>query len=131
MTSALLQHTLANVQASALGHQLSFDTTPTAGGWLLQVGAYLPDNTAQGEDRRVAWQGGGKLYISQHATHHELVLKCWQAVAAFVIHELRESFFYRGQPILQPHVNVDELARFQAATSPVYRQETPAPTTGH
>ena len=120
MTAEEIVSTLANISANALGFPLAFQVDPVRGGWNLQVSAYLPDNTGQGESR-VAHQAGGKLYISQHATHHELVLKCWQAVQAFVLHELRESFFYRGAALFQPHVDVDALAAFQASHSPVYR----------
>jgi hypothetical protein len=121
LTYTQAQSVLADILAGGLGVPLRFrlETLPEKGGFLLSVGAVLPDNIDSMAEPLLVY--GGKLYVSNHATHHELVLKAWQAVQAFVLHELREQFFYKGQSIFHPHVDVDALAEHTARTAPAYR----------
>jgi hypothetical protein len=58
--------------------------------------------------------GGSKRYISPHTTPSELVLACMALGRDFAEHELREAFEYKGQKILKPHFDVDQLALFAA-----------------
>jgi hypothetical protein len=50
-----------------------------------------------------------KWVISAHATKSEIVQTAFKAVMTALEHEARESFLYRGRPILGPHFDIDQL----------------------
>jgi hypothetical protein len=52
---------------------------------------------------------GGKAYLSEHATDSELVQTIFGLYKAFVEHEARETFRWRGKRIFGPHIKVEAL----------------------
>jgi hypothetical protein len=52
---------------------------------------------------------GGKAYLSEHATDSELVGTIFALYKAYVEHEARETFKYRGKRIFGPHIKVEAL----------------------
>jgi hypothetical protein len=50
----------------------------------------------------------------------EIIQTAYKAVEAAVLHEMRESFKYRGRAIFDPHISVDTL--WQGATSTANRE---------
>lgn len=52
---------------------------------------------------------GRKWRLSPHMTRSEIVQTALKAVLTAEEHEVRERFKYRGQPIFDPHYDVDEL----------------------
>lgn len=88
--------------------QVSFKLHPTYqfrfGGngtdqWLQVIDTALPP--AEGSGRK--WR------LSDHMTRSEIVQTGFLALLAFVEHEARESFCYRGEPIFGPHFNIEAL----------------------
>jgi hypothetical protein len=55
-------------------------------------------------------QRGGKVYISPHACHNEVIQSCLKAWLAWLEHEGREAFRFRGQPVASPHLDYRDLA---------------------
>lgn len=53
---------------------------------------------------------GRKFLIPCDMTKDDVVRTCFVAVMAWVEHEARESFSYRGAAIFEPHFDVDEQA---------------------
>lgn len=68
-----------------------------------------------------AWTGR-KWFVSPHMCDSEFVQTALRAVLAAHEHEVRESFFYKGQPIFGPHFNVDFLAETLASGRKGVRQ---------
>lgn len=60
-------------------------------------------------------QHGRKWLLSPHMTKSELEQTALMAVLAAQEHETREDFRYRGQPIFQPHYDVDALLELNLA----------------
>jgi hypothetical protein len=85
-----------------------FLVMPKGDGFLLQLEGYIKDN----ETHQYSWQKGGKHYLSSYCIKDEIVNKAWKACFDFIIHEARESFYYKEQTIYHPHFLVDELATF-------------------
>lgn len=54
-------------------------------------------------------QHGRKWYISSFATKSEIVFTALAAVKMAELHELHETFLYKGRPLVNPHVDVDAL----------------------
>lgn len=57
---------------------------------------------------------GGKAYLSRFATDSELVQTVFGLYKAFVEHEARETFTWRGRRVFGPHMDVNavwEVAR--------------------
>lgn len=50
-----------------------------------------------------------KWYVSNEATHSEVVQTCLKCVLTSMEHEARERFLYKGRAIFGPHFNVDTL----------------------
>lgn len=71
--------------------------------------------------RPALWQRGRKWYCSRHMTRSELVQTCLMAILAFEEHEAREGFYYEGQRIFGPHININALA--DASNDREVRQE--------
>jgi hypothetical protein len=53
---------------------------------------------------------GGKAYLSPAMLDDELVQLCWGLLEAYVHHEAREGFRWRGKQIYGPHMKVANLA---------------------
>lgn len=71
----------------------------------LQITARGQCNTT-GED--VDWNGR-KWMLSEHMTPGEIVQTAFKAIMTAVEHETREQFRYFGQPIFDPHYDIDAL----------------------
>ena len=71
----------------------------------VQVGTVRPDcNTSQ-----VGLGKGGKAYVSEHATEDEVVKKVFGLILAYVEHEAREGFYYKGKRLFGPHITLEAL----------------------
>jgi hypothetical protein len=51
----------------------------------------------------------GKAYLSSHATDSELVQTLFGLYKAYVEHEARESFLWRGRRVFGPHIDIEAL----------------------
>jgi hypothetical protein len=78
----------------------------------LQCVAAIRDNDTE-DDQSI--QRGRKWMLSPHMTRSEIVQTCLAAVFAFVEHEARERFLYRGEAIFGPHFNVEKLHELATA----------------
>lgn len=76
----------------------------------LQVRATSPCNVT---GKPMEW-GGRKWFLSPYMTKSEVVQTAFKAVLTAVEHETREQFTYRGQPIFDPHYDVDKLVELRA-----------------
>lgn len=54
------------------------------------------------------WRGR-KWKLSRHMTNSEVVQTAFMATMAAVEHETREQFLYKGQPIFDPHYDIEQL----------------------
>ena len=59
---------------------------------------------------RYAKMGGRKWFLSEHMTDSEFVATVFKACLTWEEHECREHFFYCGQRVFGPHLNVNVLA---------------------
>jgi hypothetical protein len=50
--------------------------------------------------------------VSKFSCRSEVVQTAWAAVERAVLHEAKEAFLYKGERIMNPHFDVDELAVF-------------------
>ena len=50
-----------------------------------------------------------KWMLSEHMTDGEIVQTAFLATKIAIEHELRETFYYKGQPIFDPHYDLDKL----------------------
>lgn len=62
----------------------------------------------------LTWKGR-KWRLSWHMTKSEVVQTALMATLAAVEHETREQFLYKGQPIFDPHYDVEDLHLLRAA----------------
>lgn len=78
------------------------DQAETGGRYFFQIQALRPDAfTGALEHGR-----GGKAYLSPHATRSELVQTVFGLMLAYLEHEARESFTWRGRRVFGPHIDV-------------------------
>lgn len=96
------------------------DKADPAGRLFYQVHAMRPD-TYTGEMGEGA---GGKAYLSPYAIEDELVQLAWGLLQAYVLHEEREGFSYKGKRIFGPHMKVSRL--MEIADDTVERKGTRA-----
>lgn len=79
------------------------DQSAEGGGrWYFQVASRRRD-AITGE---MGVGGGGKAYLSPHATRSELVQAAFGLYLAYVEHEAREAFHWRGRQVFGPHIDV-------------------------
>lgn len=76
------------------------------GRWWLQVGMNRP-NTYRPDEVIDGW--GGKAYVSPHSTDDEIVKKVFGLIMAYVEHETREGFMFKGKRIFGPHITLEAL----------------------
>jgi hypothetical protein len=103
-------------------------------GWELRVGAdagvpwlqwvYATDDAVHGGPRAAR---GRKWRVSTWSTKSEVVLTAFKAALTNEEHECRERFRYRGQAILGPHFDADELVLLAAHSKPDARARPEAP----
>lgn len=65
---------------------------------------------------------GGKAYISNFATDDEIVKKVFGLCLAYVEHETREFFEYKGVKLFNPHIRLDAMMSIAKKTG--YRQRS-------
>lgn len=63
------------------------------------------------------WRGR-KWLISEHMTDGEIVQTVFKATMTAAEHELREGFKYRGQPIFDPHYDLEKLVELRGGRMP-------------
>lgn len=64
---------------------------------------------------KLTLQKSRKWYLSEHMTESELVQTAFKCVLTAIEHEAREQFKYKGQAILGPHFNVNDLVELAAS----------------
>lgn len=91
-----------------------------------RISPYDDDLWLQYVDPSIGPEANGRKWrISEHATKSEVVQTAFMAYLAWLEHEARETFRYRGEAIFGPHFDVDTLAVL-AASSTNYDVRTPA-----
>jgi len=71
----------------------------------LQVKCWRPDtNTGV-----AGWGGGGKAYVSEHATDSEIWQTMLGLLLAYDAHEVREAFRVDGKRVFGPHISTAAL----------------------
>ena len=74
----------------------------------VQVGMMRPDC----DDPFLVEVGkGGKVYLSEHASEDEIVKKIMGLTLAYVEHETREGFYYKGVRLFGPHISLEAMMR--------------------
>lgn len=58
---------------------------------------------------RGEWWSGRKWRLSPHMTDGEFIQTVFAAVLAFMEHETREEFLFRGRAIFGPHISLGTL----------------------
>jgi hypothetical protein len=71
----------------------------------LQVKFMAPCN----KTGKMGLQSCRKWMLSYHMCNEEVVSTAFKAVEAAVLHEMREQFKWKGQPIYRPHYSLDAL----------------------
>lgn len=71
----------------------------------------------------VSTQRGRKWQLSRFMTPSELVQTAFMAVLAYVEHETRELFTYKGERIFGPHFDVEALVDLSKRKALDYRKE--------
>jgi hypothetical protein len=84
----------------------------TRGYWYLQVEDHKAIDNVTGEP--CSWKGR-KWLISKHMTDGEIVQTVFKAVMTAAEHELREAFMFNGQPIFDPHYDLDKLVALRSS----------------
>ena len=79
---------------------------PIFGPLYLQVHGEVLDR----DTGRMAVVKGRKYLLSTHMTDSEVVQTAFMAVKAFQEHELRESFYYKGALVFNPHLDLSLIA---------------------
>lgn len=104
-----IEEILGEIKFNVLGfNRFKWRILKKGDGYLIQLGAYLPSNVGPKID---SLQKGRKFYVSSHAITDEVVMCAWRAVQAYVEHEIRETFLYKGVAIFHPHIPVDSLVK--------------------
>lgn len=93
-----------------------FRLTENEHGMFLQAELWRENvNTGEWE-----WGRGGKSYISPYSAENELIQRALGSCLAFVEHEVREHFKWRGRAIYNPHI--DHKKQWEIANDREYRQ---------
>ena len=116
-TLGTINEILSNIRFELFGLRFRFRSMIKDDGFLIQLQSWMPCNKT-GE---YGWQNGGKYYISSHAVNSEICMTAWKACQDYVIHEARETFYYKDQTIFQPHFDVEELVEFCSTAQIVSR----------
>lgn len=100
--------------------ELEYTYETMAGHWILRVYAKDAFDNVTGAD--ISWKGR-KWPLSQHMTDGEIVQTAFLACMTAVEHEIRETFFYKGQPIFDPHYNIDKLVELRKHQTAIKMRE--------
>lgn len=104
------------------GMALTLERIKLPFGWRIDMGfytdemrqahAYIRIYEPSGKDNvtgePLAWKGR-KWLLSRHMTPSEVVQTAFLATMTAVEHEAREQFLYRGEPVLDPHFDIEQL----------------------
>lgn len=105
LTLENLNAIITDIEAEYQGNLFLIFTGEHEGNLWIQVGTMRPDTyTGQQELGK-----GGKAYVSTYATHDEVVKKIFGLIMAYVEHETREGFKWKGRRIFNPHVTIEAL----------------------
>lgn len=105
MTLDDLEKIISDIDAEYQGNPFAIFTGDHKGRLWVQVGTVRPDSYS-GE---IGIGKGGKAYVSEHATHDEIVKKVFGLVLAYVEHEAREGFKWKDHRIFNPHTTIEAL----------------------
>lgn len=97
-------------------------------GWKIDMGFYTDESLEAHAFIRVSepkgvcnvmkeplpWSGR-KWLLSKHMTVSEIVQTAWLATMTAIENEAREQFLYRGETVLNPHLDAEELVRVRKA----------------
>lgn len=105
MKDKKLEEILSSIDAEYQGTPFQIFWGKNSTGYWVQVGTERPCSYT-GE---IGIGKGGKAYISNHATDDEIVKKVFGLCIAYVEHETREGFKYKGVRIFNPHTSLEAL----------------------
>lgn len=108
-----LESHIANIDAEYQGLKFLLFHGSHEGRLWVQVGTLRPC-TYTGE---MSIGKGGKAYVSEHATDDEIVKKIFGLCLAYVEHETREGFKYKGKRLFGPHIAIDALMSIASKTT--------------
>lgn len=108
LTLDKLNTILSEIDAEYQGTKFEIFTggSEEEGGLWVQVGTYRPDTYTS----KMALGKGGKAFVSKYAVHDEIVKKVFGLCLAYVEHETREGFKWRGKRVFGPHITIEALA---------------------
>lgn len=72
-----------------------------------------PDGTCNVTGKPLPWNGRW-WRLSYHMTDTEVVLTAFKAILTALEHEAREKFTFKGQAVLDSHIDINELVRLRA-----------------
>lgn len=81
------------------------DKKDPEGRWYYQIRCFRPDTFTQ----EMGWGGGRKAYLSPYMVRSELVRLAFGLYLAYVEHEAREGFQWRGRRVFGPHIHVEAM----------------------
>ncbi len=119
MTLKEIKKILSEISFDIFSHEFKWRVFKKGDGFLIQIWCNMVDN----ESELMSNQRGGKHYLSSYCIKDEVVNKAWYACQDFVIHEAREAFKYKNQPIYHPHWTVDKLVELSIKTKHAKRNE--------
>lgn len=70
------------------------------------------------------WQGR-KWLLSPHMTDGEIVQTCLLATISAQEHEIRETFFYRGEKVFDPHYDIEKLVELRSQNDSIKERDHP------
>ncbi len=113
--SVVREH-MSHIDAEYQGTKFEIFTGDHKGRVWVQVGTVRPDTYPP---HLMGLGKGGKAYVSPHATADEIVKKIFGLCMAYVEHETREGFKYKGRRIFDPHITLDAL--YEASLKTAHR----------
>lgn len=105
ITLEKLQEIVNEIDAEYQGTKFQILMGDHEGNLWIQVGTMRPDTYTN----KMELGKGGKAYVSEFATHDEVVKKIFGLCMAYVEHETREGFKWRGRRVFNPHVTIEAL----------------------
>ena len=91
--------------------------------FVLRVGD--PGATCNVTCRPNPWKGR-KWLLSTHMTDGEVVQTAFLALKVAMEHEMREQFTYKGQPLFDPHYDIDKLVALRSNENSIKGREQTA-----
>jgi hypothetical protein len=112
-----LNKMILEIEAEYQGTPFLIFTGEHEGSLWVQVGTLRPDTYT----KKMETGKGGKAYVSPHATEDEVVKKIFGLCHAYVEHEMREGFKWKGRRIFNPHLDLNAL--WSVALKSNYRRD--------